>query len=361
MLVRSIKVGSTRVRVGPSQTPLDVLKQFGSQSANWASISALTVRSTVSDVIGNTGIAGMSILMASLLTIAGVSTLAVKPELAAQLKGLPLFAGNQNNDVNAAPKVLTSVASAPDVDMESRKAGNLSATTAAQNTPNQIHLGSVISKVARPVDAHQQQWVTNWLSKRYRVAGDATNMFVSTAYKTAKETKLDPLLILAVMAIESGFNPFAESPVGAQGLMQVMSKVHQEKFENFGGVKAALNPAANIKVGSLILKDYVTQGGSIEAGLKRYVGAAAFATDGGYGNRVLAEYRRLQEVAIGKNVPSTGAMTPTPALKPRQTTVATRASAVQIEAAAMPADAAADVKEHKLQQSMRPVGQMAAI
>lgn len=302
----------------------------------------------------------MSILMASLLTITGVGTLVVKPELAVQLKALPLFAGNRNNDVGAAPKVpALVVASAPDVDMQSRKAGNLSAMIAATNTPSQIHPGSVISKVARPVDAHQQQWVTSWLSKRYRVAGDATNMFVSTAYKTAKETKLDPLLILAVMAIESGFNPFAESPVGAQGLMQVMSKVHQEKFENFGGVKAALNPAANIKVGSLILKDYVTQGGSIEAGLKRYVGASAFATDGGYGNRVLAEYRRLQEVATGKSVPSTGGMAPTPAPKPRQTTVATRASA--IEAAAMPADAAADVKEHHLQQSMRPVGQMAAI
>ena len=101
----------------------------------------------------------------------------------------------------------------------------------------------------------QQQWVTDWLSKRYRVAGDAANMLVSTAYMTAREIKIDPLLILAVMAIESRFNPFAESPVGAQGLMQVMSKVHHDKFQELGGVQAALNPVANIRVGSLILKD----------------------------------------------------------------------------------------------------------
>jgi len=149
----------------------------------------------------------------------------------------------------------------------------------------------------------QQKLVTGWLSKRYRVAGDAANMFVAHAYLTAKEIKLDPLLILAVMAIESGLNPYAESPVGAQGLMQVMSKVHHDKFQQLGGVKAALNPMANIKVGALILKDYVTRGGSVEAGLKTYVGAAAFDNDSGYGTRVMAEYRRLKDVALGKNVP----------------------------------------------------------
>ena len=149
----------------------------------------------------------------------------------------------------------------------------------------------------------QQAFVTSWLSKRYRVAGNAADMLVSTAYLTAHDIKLDPLLILAVMAIESGLNPFAESPVGAQGLMQVMSKVHHDKFEDMGGVQAALNPVANIRVGSLILKDYVTRGGSVEAGLKTYVGASAFDTDAGYGSRVLAEYDKLKQVAIGKKVP----------------------------------------------------------
>ena len=149
----------------------------------------------------------------------------------------------------------------------------------------------------------QQEAVTNWLAKRYRVAGDATNMLVSTAYLTAREIKIDPLLILAVMAIESGLNPFAESPMGAQGLMQVMSKVHTDKFEELGGVQAALNPVANIRVGALILKDYVSRGGSVEAGLKYYVGAAAFETDDGYGYKVMAEYNRLKQVSSGKKVP----------------------------------------------------------
>jgi soluble lytic murein transglycosylase-like protein len=137
-------------------------------------------------------------------------------------------------------------------------------------------------------------------------------MLVSATYNTAREVKIDPLLVLAVMAIESGFNPFAESPVGAQGLMQVMSKVHHEKFQPLGGVNAALNPVANIKVGASILKEYVNRGGSIESGLKMYVGAAAFENDAGYGYKVLAEYRRLKDVASGKNVPVTATTPPAP-------------------------------------------------
>jgi soluble lytic murein transglycosylase-like protein len=160
----------------------------------------------------------------------------------------------------------------------------------------------------------EQLWVTSWLAKRYRVAVDASDMLVSAAYVTAKEINLDPLLILSVMAIESGLNPFAESPVGAQGLMQVMSKIHHQKFEQMGGVKAALNPIANIKVGALILKDYVTRGGSIEAGLKLYVGAAAFDNDAGYGSKVMAEYGRLKDVSNGKNVSIFTTTTPQPVI-----------------------------------------------
>lgn len=152
-------------------------------------------------------------------------------------------------------------------------------------------------------NSRQQQWVTDWLSKKYRIASNATDMLVSAAYLTAKEIKLDPLLILSVMAIESGLNPFAESPVGAQGLMQVMAKVHHDKFQHLGGAQAALDPVANIKVGSMILKDYVNRGGSVEAGLKLYVGAGALDSDSGYGAKVLAEYRRLKEVSVGKKVP----------------------------------------------------------
>ena len=209
---------------------------------------------------------------------------------------------------NVAKQVSEFLAPVPVIDSQAVPAPALASLMEAQSAPS-----PALEAKPAPVTSNQkamlgnmkqQQFVTSWLSKRYRVAGDAANMLVSTAYTTAHDIKLDPLLILAVMAIESGLNPFAESPVGAQGLMQVMSKVHHDKFRPMGGVQAALNPVANIRVGALILKDYVTRGGSIEAGLKTYVGAAAFDNDAGYGNKVLAEYRRLKQVATGKNVPT---------------------------------------------------------
>jgi soluble lytic murein transglycosylase-like protein len=196
-------------------------------------------------------------------------------------------------------------------------------------------------------NSRQQRYVTDWLSRRYRVAGDAANMLVSTAYNTAHEMKLDPLMILAVMAIESGLNPFAESPMGAQGLMQVMSKVHSDKFEDMGGKQAALNPVANIRVGAQILKDYVDRTGSVEGGLKSYVGAGNMTDDGGYGGKVLAEYHRLKQVATGKNVPIFTPATPAPAAVPA-TAVAQKQPAA---AAAPPADPAPAESAHGNSQS----------
>jgi soluble lytic murein transglycosylase-like protein len=227
------------------------------------------------------------------LTIVGVTALVVMAVLFAR----PDLAKVLSDSLNRQPQPEPVAVVAPPLSalMEAPAAATPAAAPADLSTEEKALLGT----------QKQQQWVTNWLSKRYRVAGDAANMLVSTAYLTAREIKLDPLLILAVMAIESGFNPFAESPMGAQGLMQVMSKVHHEKFQDMGGTQAALNPVANIRVGSLILKDYVTKGGSVEAGLKSYVGAGAFDHDDGYGSKVLAEYQRLKQVSAGKKVPTT--------------------------------------------------------
>ncbi len=146
----------------------------------------------------------------------------------------------------------------------------------------------------------QQRNVTQYLARRYRVADSAVRVLVAAAYETGREVGLDPLLILAVMAIESSMNPFAQSPVGAQGLMQVMTRVHTEKFEPHGGEHAALDPIANIKVGSAILRDLIRRGGSIERGLQLYVGAGNLPDDGGYAARVLGERGRISMAAAGR-------------------------------------------------------------
>ncbi|MCP3713942.1 transglycosylase SLT domain-containing protein [Paraburkholderia sp. CNPSo 3281] len=152
------------------------------------------------------------------------------------------------------------------------------------------------------VSAREQALVATYLARRYRVAQEPVGELVKAAFDTGREVGLDPLLLLSVMAIESGFNPYAESGVGAQGLMQVMSKVHSDKFQYFGGQRAALDPLANIKVGALVLKDCIARGGSLPGGLRLYVGSTS-PDDGGYGAKVMAERGRLRDVARGRNVP----------------------------------------------------------
>ena len=160
----------------------------------------------------------------------------------------------------------------------------------------------------------QQAAVAYWLSKKYGVAAEPLSVLVSEAFEIGQKAKLDPTLILAIMAIESGFNPFAQSPVGAQGLMQVMTKVHHDKYENFGGKLAAFDPVTNLRVGVKVLQECIARAGSIEGGLKYYVGAANMEDDGGYAGKVMAEHARLLAVVGSKRLlPSPFFASPAPA------------------------------------------------
>ena len=150
----------------------------------------------------------------------------------------------------------------------------------------------------------QQAKVAYWLSKKYRVAPEPISALVAEAYRIGISSKLDPTLILAIMAIESGFNPFAQSPVGAQGLMQVMTKVHGDKYETAGGTLAAFDPMTNLRVGVKVLQECIKRAGSIEGGLRYYVSAANLEGDGGYAQKVLDEHARILSVASGQKLPS---------------------------------------------------------
>ncbi len=187
----------------------------------------------------------------------------------------------------------------------------------------------------------QQAKVALWLSSKYGVAPEPLGALVAEAFDIGKRIQLDPTLILAIMAIESRFNPFAQSPVGAQGLMQVLTRVHTDKYENFGGKLAAFDPLTNLRVGVKVLQDCIKRAGSIEGGLRLYVGAVT--TDGNwYVDRVMAEHLRIQSVALGK---------PMPTVFPKATAipvVAPAEAAPQAPAAPAPSDTAVEAEAHKL-------------
>lgn len=158
---------------------------------------------------------------------------------------------------------------------------------------------------ADPKDlSRQQAAVAMWLSRRYRVAPEPISRLVQEAWVVGQRAHVEPTLILAIMAIESGFNPFAQSSVGAQGLMQVLTRVHDDKYEAFGGNHAAFDPVTNLRVGVQVLKECIQRAGGLEEGLRYYVGAANLPDDAGYAARVLAEHEQMKAVAAGRSIPT---------------------------------------------------------
>lgn len=151
---------------------------------------------------------------------------------------------------------------------------------------------AAIGEVADP----RREAIAAYFAEKYRADPDQTRELVEQAHDAAREVGVDPLLVYAVISVESRFNPIARSQAGAKGLMQVMARVHRDRLAEHGGEAAVFHPRVNVLVGAQILKEYVEQTGSLRAGLQRYVGSADDAEQR-YARKVLAEKARLQRLA----------------------------------------------------------------
>lgn len=142
----------------------------------------------------------------------------------------------------------------------------------------------------------EQASVTRWLSRKYRIAPQPLSTLVAEAWQLGQLSQLPPTLILAVMAVESGFNPFAKGTQGAMGLMQIEPSSHADVLTQFGGRLAAFDPLTNLRLGARQLQASVLQGGSVEAGLRQYAQSSGQVNDSVYVERVLAEFRQLERI-----------------------------------------------------------------
>jgi soluble lytic murein transglycosylase-like protein len=161
-----------------------------------------------------------------------------------------------------------------------------------------VHVADAPVKTAVPEkpQAGKYRAVGEYLARRYHVSSEMTTKVVANAHSIGAELKLDPLLILAVIAVESRFNPLAESAMGAKGLMQVIPRFHSDKFDALGGEKVAFDTDANIIVGAKILKEYLRRTGDIADALQLYVGATSDDNENRYSGKVIAERDRIGQV-----------------------------------------------------------------
>ncbi|MDO8313327.1 MAG: transglycosylase SLT domain-containing protein [Sideroxyarcus sp.] len=142
------------------------------------------------------------------------------------------------------------------------------------------------------------------VAQRYRVAPEALQPIFEAAQTAASERRMDPLLIVAMIAIESGFNPFAQSSMGAQGLMQIIPRYHQDKAPKAAGGSAFLDPVSNVKMGAHILQEAIRRQGGLMEGLQYYAGASD-DIEQAYANKVIAEKLRLEQASRRREAANT--------------------------------------------------------
>lgn len=157
---------------------------------------------------------------------------------------------------------------------------------------HKIDVRALDKKLVR--SAADKMVIANYFAKKFGHEVFTLLGYTDHAVEAAGETRLDPLLLLAIISVESNFDPNVESPVGAQGLMQVMTRIHASKFEPYGGTASAFRPEVNIRIGALIIKQALAMMGSLPGALRFYVGAARpGVSDGGFVDKVLGEYGKL--------------------------------------------------------------------
>ncbi len=132
-------------------------------------------------------------------------------------------------------------------------------------------------------------WLESMLSRmqRYKIERDEAMSILRAVYQEAKLSDIEPDLVLAVIAIESSFDRFAISPVGAQGLMQVMPFWKKEIGRNSDNLT---DIAVNIRYGCKILQFYLQKSkGDLSEALARYNGSLGRTI---YSEKVLVAWQR---------------------------------------------------------------------
>jgi soluble lytic murein transglycosylase-like protein len=102
---------------------------------------------------------------------------------------------------------------------------------------------------------------------------------IHITYNRSKVFGFQPNLILAVMQVESAFNPLAVSAAGAYGLMQIHYAVWKDELKI--DKSRLFNIAYNIELGLKILKQYYDlSGGNIKRALFLYNNGYKYSNNG---------------------------------------------------------------------------------
>lgn len=160
---------------------------------------------------------------------------------------------------------------------------------------------SAMAALERVEDARRRQdLLVQRITSSYKVAPDFARRIVKAAHDIGRRETVDPVLLLALVGVESSFRPEARNPSGAIGLTQTIPRWHPQKVAAIKARgKSLMDPEANLGMGAQILAEYTRMsGGDRMRGLQRYNGASKDRTQR-YARKVMATYHRL-----GANLPA---------------------------------------------------------
>ncbi|MBZ5793789.1 lytic transglycosylase domain-containing protein [Burkholderia contaminans] len=112
--------------------------------------------------------------------------------------------------------------------------------------------------------------IVTTLRNRFHVAYAEARTIARAVQTESDRYGLAPALLLAIIAVESGFDRHAVSVAGARGLMQVLPTAHRDLVAH---VKDLSDPATNVRIGAAIFRGYLDDAdGDVETALVRYNG-----------------------------------------------------------------------------------------
>ena len=179
-------------------------------------------------------------------------------------------------------------------------ASMLSPSTGSLMRPAQAASAAEAAVRAASDDRDEVERLVAHISETWKTPIAATQRIVEAAFHQAQAQNISPTLILAVVAQESSFRNTARSSYGAQGLMQVSARHHQDKLKGLTN-DALYRTETNIRVGTQVLAEYLQlNNGRLDAALRKYSGNAS-----SYPRKIRAFWSQLEQARRADGIDGT--------------------------------------------------------
>lgn len=130
-------------------------------------------------------------------------------------------------------------------------------------------LNPIGTATAQEIERSRKDRLVDYITETYRISN--AKVLVDIVTDIAESRNIEPSLVLAIISVESSFNPKARNESGAKGLMQVMTPLHNKRFPSHN---LHFEPVTNIEVGLDIWQECEQKSKNFNQAAKCYSGGS---------------------------------------------------------------------------------------